>query len=135
MAKILTENSTELAELRGQMVDILEDALTEKGATIQNEDRDAAIEDGEDEEELAIIYGEDYDVIGDVVQELILDGGLEGNPVRGEVEQQKYVEAVFASYEELIGKAEFPDGGFTEKEIAELKKSIGETFANWKLFA
>lgn len=134
MAKVLVEGATELAELRGNMVDILEDALAEKEATIPNEDRDDAIEDGEDETELAIIYGEDYDVIGDVVQDLVLDNDLEGNPIRGEVEKQKYVEAVFESYQELIDNAEFPNGGFSDEEIAGLKQKISDVFTRWKLF-
>ena len=53
-------------ELLGCLVDAVEDWLESKGITaddIKCEDRDQAIEDGEDPEGLAIIYGEDYDIL------------------------------------------------------------------------
>ena len=63
-----------LAEFKGQIVDIFEDFAYENNIEIPNEDHEAEIEnaklEGEDPDELglAIIYGEDYDVIGDVIE-------------------------------------------------------------------
>ena len=56
-------NEDNMAEFCGQIVDMFEDYLEEKGVTpdmLPNEDRDA-----EDDECAAIIYGEDYDIIAD----------------------------------------------------------------------
>lgn len=52
-------------EFFGQIIDIFEDFLDAKGVQIANTDRDEDIADGEDPEGLAIIYGEDYDIIKD----------------------------------------------------------------------
>ena len=149
MDKTLTKDTTvtsviiieNLAELRGQMADILEDALADKGASIPSEDRDMAIEDGEDPEDLAIIYGEDYDVIGDAVDSCIRESAT-GDRFTPEViavtdltKQNEWVNAVFDAYKELIAKAEFPAGGFTDKELGALKQQIRDTFVAWDLFA
>ena len=51
-------------EFIGQIVDVFEDFLDEKGITIENEERE-----GDDDE--AIIYGTDYDEIADGIREII----------------------------------------------------------------
>jgi hypothetical protein len=57
----------DLSELKGQIVDAYEDFASEYNLDLPNSDRDDAIEDGEDPEDLAIIYGDAYDFIADTV--------------------------------------------------------------------
>ena len=51
-------------EFVGQLIDVFEDFLGEKGITIANDERE-----GDDDE--AIIYGSDYDEIADGIREII----------------------------------------------------------------
>lgn len=69
--KVFDENSNDKAEFKGQIVDIFEDFLDENGYDLKNKDRDAAIEEAADEDELAHIYGEDYDRIADAVESVL----------------------------------------------------------------
>ena len=52
------------SEFIGQIVDVFEDFLEEKGITIANEEKE-----GDDDD--AIIYGSDYDEIADGIKEII----------------------------------------------------------------
>ena len=68
------EKLTQLAELKGQLIDIFEEFLDSKGVIIPNPERD------EDEdlapEESANIYGSDYDELSDRLMETIENWGL-----------------------------------------------------------
>ena len=58
MANMITpENQPEFI---GQIIDIFEDFLTEKGVTLNNPEIQEAIDEGEDPKDLAIIFGSDY---------------------------------------------------------------------------
>ena len=59
------------AEFVGQIIDIFEDFLEEKGVMLDNTDRDEAINDGEDPETLAIIYGTDYGDLQDQIEDTL----------------------------------------------------------------
>lgn len=50
----------DLCELVGQIIDIFEDFLEEKGIQIDNPEKDEAVICGEHPDDLAIIYGTDY---------------------------------------------------------------------------
>lgn len=52
---------TDEAEFIGQFIDVFEDFLDSKGICIDNADRD------EDDDNAAIIYGEDYDILADEI--------------------------------------------------------------------
>lgn len=63
-------NTNEIAELKGQMIDSIEDYLDQHSLNlIDNEERQSAIEDGEDEESCAKIYGSNYDYIGELIED------------------------------------------------------------------
>lgn len=129
-------DDTETAEFIGTIIDILEDVLTERGATVPNEDREREIEDGTDPECLAIIYGNDYDVIGDTVCIMLESENLCEKPAMEPKRKESMIKKVMDSYLELIGKAEFPDRkGFDAKELEAMAEKIGDTFMNWGLFA
>jgi len=73
------ERHSERLEILGCMADIVEDWLESKGITADDipcEDRDQAIADGEDPEDCAIIYGEDYDHLTGDFEELLINCGL-----------------------------------------------------------
>ncbi len=52
---------TDEAEFIGQFIDVFEDFLDNKGICIDNADRD------EDDDNAAIIYGDDYDILADEI--------------------------------------------------------------------
>ena len=59
-------------EFAGQIIDCIEDILTDKGYTLRNADRDDDIESGDiDADTAALIYGSDYDLFGDPLVEII----------------------------------------------------------------
>lgn len=66
---VITEN--ELPVFIGELIDAIEDILEDNNITIQNHERDQAVEDGADAEGLAILYGSDYGLISDAVEEVI----------------------------------------------------------------
>ena len=55
----------ELPEFAGQIIDILEDFLEEKGVLIDNPERD------EDADNTAIIYGSDYGLLQDKIYDTL----------------------------------------------------------------
>ena len=130
MRRTFTEN--DMPELKGQFVDILEDALAETNAVIPNEDRDEAVKDGEDPEELAIIYGEDYDIIGDTVEHIILNYCLDKIPAKTGPARIQAIYGVLNAYQRIIAKAQFPDGA---PDMDLLKQKITETFRAWGMLA
>ena len=70
---------SERMEMLGCLTDIIEDWLESKGITkddIPCADRDQAIEDGEDPDGCAMIYGEDYDHLTGSFEELLINCGL-----------------------------------------------------------
>ncbi len=69
---MLKINLDDIAELKGQIVDAYEDFASEYNLNLPNSDRDEAIEDGEDPEDLAIIYGDAYDFIADTVDAIFV---------------------------------------------------------------
>lgn len=135
MKKVLIDFSPELSELKGQVVDVLEDALEEKNAIILNEDRENAIEDGEDEDDLAIIFSEDYDIIADTVRDIVLKDNLEEHPACTNEQKDNIMNRIMESYQEVIDKAKFPNDGFDDTEMAWLKQKVTYIFVNWNLFA
>lgn len=74
------ERHSERLELLGSLADIVEDWLESKEITpgdIPNEDRNkAAIADGADPADGAIIYGEDYDTLTGQFEEALINAGL-----------------------------------------------------------
>ena len=56
---------TDEAEFIGQFIDVFEDFLDSKGICIDNADRD------EDDDNAAIIYGEDYDILADEILSIL----------------------------------------------------------------
>ncbi len=134
MSKLFTETSSSMAEFKGQIVDILEDVLTEHEAKIRNEDKDLAVKDGRDPDELAVIYGDDYDVIAELVCDIVLQEDLEEHPAVDEAYKNRIVETVLESYKEIADKAEFTGEKLTEDDYSGLAGKIKETFLNWNLF-
>ncbi len=67
-------------ELLGQIVDIFEDFLDERGIVLNNEDKEEAIRDGEDPDSLAILYGMEYAQIYDRVEETLANWGIFDDP-------------------------------------------------------
>lgn len=113
---VLTMES--MPEFIGQIVDIFEDYCTEKEIILENSDRNQAIEDGEDPENLAIIYGDSYDVIGDIIRRTLSEHTADP------------AGSVMEAFLEVL-----TDGGYKEElpaaDVGELKKNIRETYEFW----
>lgn len=123
-------NQDDHAEFRGQVVDILEDALADKEATIENEDREEAINEGEDPEGLAIIYGCDYDIIGDEVDRLIKEGALDTEAPQ--LTFDEVADRIMESYDEVCEKAEFPgDQEMTDEDKASIREMLLDLLRKW----
>lgn len=71
MANMITpENQPEFI---GQIIDIFEDFLTEKGVTLNNPEIQEAIDEGEDPKGLAIIFGSDYSSLQDSLTTMLTE--------------------------------------------------------------
>ena len=107
-----------IAEYKGGIVDIFEDFLEEEKVVLQSEDRDNAIEDGEDPEELAMIYGDAYDIIGDTIEEGYWNGSNDVN------------EMIDAFQEVLLeGKADYI---LSEANAKQLREKINQYISWWR---
>lgn len=62
---IVKIKKTDEAEFIGQFIDVFEDFLDSKGICIDNADRD------EDDDNAAIIYGDDYDILADEILSIL----------------------------------------------------------------
>lgn len=66
----------DLPELVGELIEIFEDFLAEKGIEIENPEKQEAIADGEDSESICILYGTDYGEIQSLVEETLINWKL-----------------------------------------------------------
>jgi len=69
-------NEQDKLELLGQIIDIFEDFLEEKGVTIPNCEKEEAVEDGEDPDSVCNIYGTDYGDLSDQIEHTLIMWGL-----------------------------------------------------------
>lgn len=76
MSKVNPISRENLTEFIGQILDVFEDYLEEKEISILNEDRKAAIETGEDPEDLCILYGTDYGELQSGIEEILFHWNL-----------------------------------------------------------
>ena len=71
MANMITHENQ--PEFIGQIIDIFEDFLTEKGVTLNNPEIQEAIDEGEDPKDLAIISGSDYSSLQDSLTAMLTE--------------------------------------------------------------
>lgn len=78
MPKFNTNKVTndDLPELVGQLIDIFEDFLAEKGIEIENPEKAEAVADGEDPESICILYGTDYGDLQSSIEETLINWKL-----------------------------------------------------------
>ena len=124
MSAISTDATNDVAEMKGQIVDIFEDFCTAKGITITNPEKDvydkeAGYEPGEN---VAIIFGDDYDSITNVVDDCAENNKREITSFRAVVE--------FSTICAARGSRK-P----TIKESNELEVKVRETLDNWGFYA
>ena len=140
--KMVHEN--DFQEFIGQIVDIFEDYLDEKGISLKSEDRSEALdeiqealENGEITEleaqeeaaSLANIYGDLYDVIGNAVwfaresfaSETYLDAG---------VLKANFVNEVLGSYREVLKQGECMEN-LSKEDWKKLQDMVLATATNW----
>ena len=72
--KIINENDR--PEFLGQIMDVFEDFLEERGISLKNEEKGELSSAGEDSEQEAIIYGTDYDQLQVRIELLLESWGL-----------------------------------------------------------
>ena len=64
----------DVPEFLGQIIDIFEDFLTNRGIVLENDERD--FDEDLDEEESANIYGDDYDELHDNLENMMCNWGV-----------------------------------------------------------
>lgn len=123
--KVFDETSSERSEFKGQIVDIFEDWLDDHDYMLNNPERKEAIENGEydDSSEAAIIWGEDYDIIANTVEE-VLDLAV-SNKI-----DTKDIPLIMDSFKGLCADNKID---LSEKEAKNLMEKVNKTFKNWKI--
>jgi hypothetical protein len=116
-------------EFRGQIADILEDFLTEKGATIKNPERDALLQTKEpDAKDAAIIFGKDYDALSAKINDCIYKLGFDK-----EYTMTQAADRIMFGYAHILSKAEFPEGvSVTEEDTKTLRSKLLDLLQQWK---
>lgn len=113
------------AEFIGQIVDIFEDYLADRGIGLENSERDEALAEGEyeDETEAAIIYGSAYDLIGNPVEEILAAGNASGEDAAARIME---------GFDDVLrdGGAE---GVVPEADYKVLKEKVIDTFMRWHI--
>lgn len=116
-------NKDNLPEFKGQIVDIFEDFLCDNSYTFKNEEREAAISDGEyeDPDEAAIIWSDDYDAIADTVESVIRSNGAEHI-------SEAEIKIIMNAFNELCTENSIV---LTPEQIKTLSDKLAETFQRW----
>jgi len=125
-------NEDTLAEFKGQLIDTLEDYLTEEGiapSMLPNDERD------DDDECAAIIYGWHYGMVGDNIEHELRVHDLIGRNVCSNPQIiANVVNHIFEAYQELTDMIE-PAFKLSDDGERRLKQEIRQTFVNWEVFA
>lgn len=133
MSHKLTEDS--VAEFKGQIVDILEDYLQERGITLKSEERNETIREGDaDKQEVAIIFGSLYDIIGDEIDYLIEYYNLfRTGSFSYYREETDAICSIADSYLRVLEEGGLDDETFEIVDWCHLRAKILEMFVNWEL--
>lgn len=125
-----------LAEFKGQIIDIFEDFAYDNDIEIPNADREAEIEDakldGEDPDELglAIIYGEDYDTIGDVIEKAVGNKFTDSDTTKFDNSEMNTIAAdILDVFTSLLKETTLSDN-----QKRSLTRKVKMTFANWDIY-
>ena len=118
-------NTNEMAELKGQIVDIFEDWIDENNYFIENDDREDAIVSGEydDPSEAAQIYADDYGYITDEVEYVI------NNHAQDELTADK-IAIIIRAFEDICKRNDIE---LSDETKAFFASKIKTTFINWGL--
>ena len=71
-----TIDGADCPEFIGQIIDIFEDFLEAKEITIDNPEKEEAVADGEDPDNIAILYGSDYDALYESIKAQLKNWGI-----------------------------------------------------------
>ena len=66
----------DLPEFTGQIIDIFEDFLDDRNIVLDNPEKEEAIKDGEDPDEIANIYGSDYGELQTAIESTMINWKL-----------------------------------------------------------
>lgn len=122
-------------EFIGQIIDRFEDYLEEKGIELENDERDEAIAEGEiDPDEAAMIYGSYYDMIGDVISDIIKTHDLMSGGFMSGKTVDCVITDIMDSFQEVLkmGECEEP---VSNSDSNDLKDFIHDTFERWSLIS
>lgn len=133
MKNELTQDSK--PEFIGQIIDLFEDYLADKEITLENEERDEAIAEGEyeDPEEAAIIYGSSYDIIGDTVSDIIETYDLMNKQFDNAENVESVVKDIMQSFHDVLKEGEYTEN-IPETDIKGLEDDVRDTFKHWGLY-
>lgn len=104
MANIITNclNENSKPEFIGQIIDIFEDFCSEQDILIDNPDKeDYQAEEDDEDNPLAIIFGDDYDTIGDEIADIIDNYDLYNHTVSRK-EKKQIINRIIETFKYLI---------------------------------
>lgn len=133
-------NTETLPEFKGQIVDIFEDYFEELKIDIPCSDKIEAVNDGEDPDGLAIIYGEDYDTIADTIDSYISAKKSDNMPIKFDAQEMRAISGNIvdnaSTLLQKITNTEVRDNAIARmnKDKKELRHRIADTFSNWNLY-
>lgn len=117
-------------DFKAEIVDVLEELFQDRDVSIPNDEKAERIKNGEDPENFAIIYGSDYNIIGDVAENIaniVLDG-------KDPIDVSQSVNAIMNAYEQVAKKAIFTqDDKLSFTDICGLKELLTDVFENWNI--
>ena len=125
---------SEMAEFIGQVVDIFEDYLTEKNIDLYCEDREEALQEGDDG--VAIIYGSLYDIVTDAIWYFKEENS--SNEPLTELDRQillnSFVHTVLDSYREILEQGRYEER-LPNDDWNFLQEKVKETISNWDIYS
>ena len=127
----LTVNT--LAEFKGCIVDVFEDYFNDKGVEIENENKDDYIDDEDDEyaDSVAIIFGDDYDAIGDEIAFFVEENNLfENKTTKTAIEELS--ETILAAVNDILSSRGNIDK-IPDDDAYDITEKITDTFEKWGL--
>lgn len=128
----------DLMEFQGEIVDMLEDYLDEKGIDVPNEERERDRE--LDPENAAKIYGGDYDTIANPIEGAFMEKGMEcdteykGNFAFTKGEVSTITFNVIQGLKEVLQKSPNASAFLdSREEQATLQEKVAKFFSGWNL--
>lgn len=129
----LDENS--LPEFKDQLIDSIEDCLSDWEIVISNPARDEYVAEAgfdEDDYDVANIFGNDYDRLGDIIEQYVSGLNMFQEQISA-MQMEEIVGSVICELKDILN--ERGSRVLTEDEEHEILVDLANTFDNWRLLS